>query len=329
MAALHTVAAPAPTLVVLAAGVGSRYGGLKQIEPVGPSGEIMLEYAAFDARRAGFGRVVFVIRRDIEADFRALVAPRLGGAIDVGYAFQSLDDVPPPFTAPPARRKPWGTAHAVRACRHAVDGPFGVVNADDFYGRAAFARLGDALRGGEVDGAAAGIRAADPGAGRDTYFLVSYPLRQTLSDHGSVSRGICTVSADGDLVRVEERLRIAPDGDGARCLGDDGAWHRLAADTPVSMNLWGFTPGVFAHLDRAFAAFLAAGGRDDPAAELHLPAVVDAAVRAGAARVRVIPTRARWLGVTYPADAPFVVAGIRALVEAGEYPSPLWGGGAP
>ncbi len=313
----------APTLVVLAAGVGSRYGGLKQIEPVGPAGEIVLEYAAFDARRAGFGRVVFVIRRDIEADFRSLVEPRLGGAIDVAYAFQDLDDVPPPFTVPPTRHKPWGTAHAVRACRHAVDGPFAVVNADDFYGRAAFARLGDALRG------AAPPLGIDRGPDAvDTYFLVSYPLRATLSEHGSVSRGICTVDGGGHLARVAERLRIEPDGVDAQYLDDDGAWHRLAGDTPVSMNLWGFTPSIFPHLEHAFAAFLRAHGRDD-AAELHLPAVVDAAVRAGAARVRVVSAGARWLGVTYPADVPAAVAGIRALVEAGEYPSPLWAAAVP
>lgn len=312
----------APTLVVLAAGVGSRYGGLKQVEPVGPSGEIMLEYAAFDARRAGFGRVVFVIRRDIEADFRALVEPRLGGAFEIAYAFQDLDDVPPPFTVPPTRRKPWGTAHAVRACRHAVDGPFAVVNADDFYGRAAFARLGEALREAppppRIDHAPDAV---------DTYFLVSYPLRATLSEHGSVSRGICTVDGSGHLAGVAERLRIEPDGVDARYRDDDGAWHRLDGDTPVSMNLWGFTPGIFPCLDHAFAAFLRARGRDD-AAELHLPAVVDVAVQAGAARVRVVPTDARWLGVTYPADVATTVAGIRALVEAGEYPSPLWAAAA-
>lgn len=320
-----------PTLVVLAAGMGSRFGGLKQIEPVGPAGEIVIEYTVFDALRAGFGRVVFVIRSAIEADFRAVVEQRLAGRLGIDYVFQELDDVPPGATVSPGRTKPWGTAHAVLACRSAIDGPFAVVNADDFYGRAAFAELATALGGGE---------SMSP----PTFVLVAYALARTLSDHGPVSRGICEVDADGHLVRVDERLRIERaddidrDGfgnhgaarcrDGAARYRDGDVWHPLAGDTPTSMNLWGFTPDIFDPLGAAFALFLAEHG-SDPAAEMHLPAAVDAFVRAGLARVHVLRTDAPWFGVTYPADMPGVATGLRDLVAAGEYPSPLWGLGTP
>lgn len=297
-----------PALVVLAAGMGSRFGGLKQIEPVGAHGEIVLDYAVHDALRAGFGRLVFVIRREIEADFRAVVEPRLAGRVPIDYVFQSIDDLPPPWTVPPGRVKPWGTGHAVRACRHAVNGPFAVINADDIYGPPAFDLLAKAL---------AGLGAAD-----DRHVLVAFDLGRTLSANGGVSRGVCAVDADGHLAGVVERAGIEAWEGGAR-FPENGSWRTIAADTPVSMNMWGFAPKLFEHLEQAFEHFLRESD-DDPAAEFQLPTVVDDLVRGGIAEVHVLRTAAAWLGVTHPADREAVAAGLRGLVEAGLYPERLW-----
>jgi hypothetical protein len=298
------------TLVVLAAGIGSRYGGLKQIEAVGPGGEIVIEYSVFDALRAGFDRVVCVIRRDIETDFRAIVAARFERQVRVDYVFQDLNDLPAGVAVPPERRKPWGTAHAVRACREAVREPFAVINADDFYGRRSFAALAGFLTG---------VTMSDP-----RYSMVAFTLGNTLSEHGHVARGICEVGADGTLRRVVERTHIERAADGIVFTEGGGTRHRLTGHERVSMNMWGLTPALFPALEREFSAFVGRSG-SDPKAECYLPAVVDTLVREGAATVRVLDTPEAWFGVTYPQDKGVVVQGIRGLVDARVYPEKLWG----
>jgi hypothetical protein len=297
------------TLVVLAAGIGSRYGGLKQIEAVGPHGAIVIEYSVFDAIRAGFDRVVCVIRRDIEKDFRALVAARFEKRITVQYVFQDMDDLPAGWTAKD-RRKPWGTGHAVLAARHTVKDLFAVINADDFYGRGSFEALGAFLRGVRLESA--------------DYSMVGFTLRKTLSEHGTVARGLCDIDEQGWLKGVVECTRIEKDGDGARLADEGSGGRRLTGDESVSMNMWGFTPGIFPQLQEAFPGFLQASGCD-PKAEFFLPTVVDGLIRAGRARVKVLQTPEHWFGVTYPQDKAVVSAGIGQLVARGVYPDKLWG----
>jgi hypothetical protein len=293
-----------PTLVVLAAGMGSRYGGLKQIDPMGPSGETVLDYTVHDALAAGFGRVLFVIRRDFADAFRASVGARFASKLQVDYAFQELDAVPPGHSPPPDRQKPWGTGHAVWCARGALDGPFAVVNADDFYGAGSLRALGEFLRG-----------AADSPAAPPVHAMVGFPLGRTVSAHGAVSRGLCTLDAEGFLLRIEER--------GGILASEIGPERAFAADTPVSMNCWGFrSPGFLARLDLAWREFYATRGTE-PGAEFYLPAAIDAMVRSGAARVRVLPTTDSWFGVTHREDKPLVQAELARLVAAGAYPSPL------
>lgn len=296
-----------PTLAVLAAGIGSRYGGLKQIDPVGPGGEIVLDYSVFDAIRSGFGRIVFVIRREIEESFRAIVEPHFAGRIPVSYVYQELTDVPAGMEVPAARAKPWGTGHAVYACRGEIREPFAVINADDFYGRRSFELLAESLSD----------------AGRSPRFsMVAFILRNTLSEHGPVARGVCRVDEKGLLAGVTERMGIERHGEGVRCKAGEG-WEALTGNEHVSMNCWGFTPALFEHMEREFRLFLprAAG---EPGAEFQLPAVIDTCIREGRASVRVAVSPDRWMGVTYPADKPAVAAGVRALVEKGLYPERLW-----
>lgn len=297
-----------PTLVIMAAGMGSRYGGLKQIDPVGPSGEIMIDYAVYDAIRAGFGRVVFIIRRDIERPFREIVERHIARRIPVDYAMQALDQLPPGFQPPAHRTKPWGTGHAILTARERVQEPFVVINADDFYGRTAYEALAAALRG------------VNPTA--PDYFLAGYRVGDTLSAHGAVSRGVCEVDAQGYLRRVVERTHIERRGDQIVAQAE-GAEIALASDTPVSMNCWGFTPALFPQLEQSFVDFLAQQGRD-PKAELAIPTIVDRLIAAGSATVRVVPASAQWLGMTYPEDRSIVRAGILKLIERGEYPASLW-----
>lgn len=296
-----------PTLVVMAAGMGSRYGGLKQIDPIGPQGEIVIDYSVFDAIRAGFGRVVFIIRRDIESAFREVVESHIRGRIPVDYAFQALDDLPGGFRVPEGRQKPWGTAHAIRACREVVREPFGVINADDFYGRESFAALAVALAG------------RSPGERR--YVLVGFGLSNTLSEHGAVSRGVCEV-ASGRLVQVTERTKIERRG-GAIVAEMDGRILPLAEGTVVSMNMWGFTPALFPQLEAAFTSFLKEQGGQQKS-ECYIPSVVDALIKRGEATVDVVNTASRWLGMTYTEDKPIVREGIRALIAQGQYPAKLW-----
>lgn len=298
-----------PALIVMAAGIGSRYGGLKQVEPVGPGGEIVIDYSVYDAIRSGFGRVIFVIRRDMEREFRAIVERHISGRVPVAYVFQELDALPAGFAPPAGRVKPWGTGHAVLLCAGEVEGPFAVINADDFYGRRSFETLCGWLR-----------RAA---ADSPEYALVGYVLRNTLSDHGSVARGLCEVDPAGRLVRLVERFRIEKTPGGIR-MEEDGARIPLSGGEPVSMNMWGFTPTLFGRLEEGFRRFLR-DAADRPKSEYLIPTVVGEMVRDGTATVEVLPSPETWLGVTYPEDKPSVVAGIRERIEAGEYPVRLWG----
>lgn len=299
-----------PTLVVLAAGMGSRYGGLKQVDPVGPSGEAILDYSVYDAIRAGFGRLVFVIRKDFEQEFRARVGSKYESKIDVDYCFQDIADLPAPFTVPEGRVKPWGTAHAIRAARAVVKGPFAVINADDFYGRDAFARL-------------AAFLTSDRSSERlPAFAMVGYRLDLTLSENGSVARGVCSVDADGFLHGVTEMTKLVRNGAAARNLENPDSPVDVALDARVSMNLWGFTPALFEALERKFPAWLAENGTKEKS-EWYLPFVVDELIQAGEATCRVLPTESSWFGVTYREDKPHVMVSIAALVEAGEYPRSL------
>jgi dTDP-glucose pyrophosphorylase len=298
-----------PTLVVLAAGMGSRYGGLKQIDPVGPSGEVILDYSVYDALRAGFGKVVFVIRKDIEQAFREALGAHFEGKIAVEYAFQSLDDLPGAFRVPEGRSKPWGTTQATLACRGCVKEPFGVINADDFYGRSSFQKLADALR--QRTG-----RSGD-------FLLIGFPLRNTVSDYGTVSRGVCTLDAAGRLVNVEECLDIRPVSGGIE-LRRGADLEVVDGSQPVSMNMWGFTPDFFREAQAGFARFLTQI-RDPQRTEYYLPSAVQEMMDQGKATVEVLASDDRWLGVTYPEDKPLVRAGLQRLIDTGVYPPSLWG----
>ncbi|MBK8856819.1 MAG: nucleotidyltransferase [Opitutaceae bacterium] len=306
-----------PTLLVLAAGMGSRYGGLKQIDPVGPSGETVLDYAVYDALRAGFGRVVFIIRRDFEEVFRTQIGAKYAGRIAVDYVFQSLDALPEGFTPPPGREKPWGTGHAVWCARDAIREPFAVINADDFYGADSFARLGRFLTGPAV-----APRGFDPMSGHRVphslaapFAMVGYRLANTLSEHGAVARGICAAGADGRLVSIVEHTGILPE--------EIGPGKKYSGAEIASLNCWAFTPALFAGLDAQLRGFLAER-RHEPKAEFYLPAAVSTMIATGAATVQVLPTESSWFGVTYREDKPRVVASIAALVQSGEYPAKLF-----
>ncbi len=301
-------------LVVLAAGLGSRFGGLKQVEPVGPGGELILEYSAYDARRAGFGRAVCVIRRDIESDFRAAVGRRLEARMDVTYVFQDIADLPPPRQPPAGRTKPWGTGQAVLAAELVVRGPFAVINADDFYGASAYRALAGHFRG---------LEATPAPSGRPMYALVGYPLRQTLSEHGAVNRGLCTADAAGRLIGIEEVLKIerTPDG-AARYPLAQGGWRSLTGGEIVSMTFFGFSPELFGQLRGGFAEFLGKHG-DSEAAEFYLPAAVGQVLRAGTAEMRLLQSEDLWFGVTYREDVPATRAAIGRLIATGAYPEKL------
>lgn len=289
-------------LVVLAAGMGSRFGGVKQLDPVGPSGETVMDYAVYDAVRAGIERVVFVIRRELEEAFHAQIGSRYAGSVPVAYAFQELDALPGGRAVPQGRTKPWGTGQAVLAAADVVTGPFIVINADDFYGRRAYEGL-------------AGLLASSTTPG--SYAMVAFPLVNTLSEHGSVSRGVCDV-VDGRLRSVVEHTGLTPDGDGVV----DVSGARFSGHELVSMNFWGLQPDVFGRLEEQFSEFLDTRG-DGPTSELYLPAVIDRLVAEGSATVDVLTSPDQWFGMTYAADRDAVAARLADLVAAGEYPSPL------
>jgi len=302
-----------PTLVVLAAGIGSRYGGVKQIEPVGPGSEILLDYSIYDALRAGFGQVAFVIKREIEDDFRRTVGETIERQCETKYAFQEVDQVPSGMQVPANRIKPWGTGHATLSSKDAVDGPVAVINADDFYGQTSFQILHDYLV------------SAQNHDGVYDYCMVGYVLANTLTEHGHVARGACSMDEKGYLVEVHERTHIKKFGNTARYTEDDGeTWHEIPMDSYVSMNMWGFTPSIYGELEAAFPRFLREADNLEKA-EFFLPAVVNDLLQAKKARVRVLPTRERWIGMTYRADKPAVEKYIGELVRQGVYPERLWG----
>jgi hypothetical protein len=299
-------ALPKPTLLVLAAGMGSRYGGLKQIDPVGPSGETIMDYSIFDAIRAGFGKVVFIIRKDIEAAFRETIGARFEKHIAVDYVFQELDKLPAGFTPPAGRTKPWGTTQAVMMAADAIHEPFAVINADDFYGAASYRALAGHLQSGTPD-----------------YAMVGFILSKTLSDFGSVARGICQVGATGELTGVLELTAIERDGAGAKNTSPSGEITALTGHELVSMNMWGFTPAVFPQLAAQFEAFLKDSGTELKS-ECYLPSTVNSLVAAGEASVKVLSSPDAWFGVTYREDRPSVVASIGKLIEQRLYPESLW-----
>jgi hypothetical protein len=298
-----------PTLLVLAAGMGSRYGGLKQIDPMGPAGETILDYSVFDAVRAGFDRVVFIIRPDFEDAFRDGVVSRFAGKIDVALAFQTLDTLPAGFAVPEGRVKPWGTTHAILCGREAVSAPFAVINADDFYGRDSFAVLGRRLATLPVDSSA--------------YCMVGFTLANTLSDHGTVTRGVCRTDGRGFLTDIRELAGVRRTAQGVECDGPDGVV-RLGGDEPVSMNFWGFTPRIFPQLEAEFRGFLSRHG-GEAKSECFIPTTVGDLVTSGQATCEVLRTTSSWFGATYAEDKPIVQANLAALAAAGEYPAPLWG----
>ncbi len=298
-----------PTLVIMAAGIGSRYGGLKQIDPVGPSGEIVLDYSIYDAVRAGFGKVVFIIRPEIEADFKEAIGSKLVGKVEVEYVFQTLENIPAGFSVPAGRTKPWGTGQAVLMARPAVHGPFAVINADDFYGRETFEVLARQLMAMDID--------------RADCCMVGFYIKNTLSPHGSVARGFCDAKS-GKLETVVERFEIERKEDGMIRYVEGGKSLEMDDDDLVSMNAWGFAPPLFGFLERGFVDFLACAGAELKS-EFLLPEVIDGMIKNGEAAVEVLPTHEKWMGVTYPEDKPQVMAGIRKQVEEGSYPENLWG----
>ena len=299
-----------PTLFVLAAGMGSRYGGLKQLDGLGPNGETIMDYSIFDAIRGGFGKLVFVIRKSFEQDFREKILSKYEHHIPVELVFQDLNDLPEGFTCPEGRQKPWGTNHAVLMGKNVIREPFAVINADDFYGRDSFAVIGKWLA--ELKGGAC-----------NQYCMVGYRVGNTLSESGSVARGVCETSAEGYLTGVVERTAIERiDGD-IQFIDENGQKVVLEENTPVSMNMWGFTPDYFAHSEEYFKEFLRANA-SNLKAEYFIPLMVNKLITEGTATVKVLDTTAKWFGVTYAADRQGVVDKIQALVDAGEYPSKLF-----
>lgn len=300
-----------PTLLVLAAGMSSRYGGQsKQTDTLGPHGETLLDYSVFDALRAGFGRVVFIIRREGEAVFRERVVRRLEAHLPVDLVYQDIHDLPAGFQSPADRAKPWGTGHAVLAARDAIREPFCVINADDFYGREAFSAM-------------AAFLTTPPAPGPMPLAMCGYELRRTLSEHGKVARGVCTTSPAGLLVRVEELTDIFKTENGAENRPAGQSVQPLTGHETVSMNMWGFQPGVFPAFMDGLAAFLEKN-LHDPKAEYYIPLAVDRLLQNGTATCAVLPTAAQWFGVTYQEDKPRVQAALREIVADGTYSSPLW-----
>ncbi len=299
-----------PTLFVLAAGMGSRYGGLKQLDGLGPNGETIMDYSIFDAIRGGFGKIVFVIRRDFEQDFRDKVLSKYEGHIPTELVFQAIDDLPEGFTCPADRAKPWGTNHAVLMGKDVIKEPFAVINADDFYSRDAFAVMGKWLN--EL-----------PEGSTGKYSMVGFRICNTLSENGTVARGVCAKNEAGMLTDVVERTEIMRV-DGTICYKDEnGEWQPVGEETPVSMNFWGFTPDYFQYSEAQFVDFLKEN-INKPKSEFFIPLVVDTLINSGKATCEVLDTTAKWFGVTYAADRPGTVEKIQALVDAGEYPNKLF-----
>lgn len=304
-----------PVLVVLAAGMGSRYGGLKQMDSVAGHGQSIIDYSIYDARRAGFEKVIFVIKRALEEDFRRLVGDRIARGIQVEYAFQELDDLPAGYAVPTGRKKPWGTTHAVLAARDLIHGPFAVINSDDYYGPEAFRLIYDFLS------------TQDEAAVPQRYAMVSYLLGNTVTDNGSVARGVCRVGEDGLLREVVEHTRIEKDGSDARSTLDGGeTWVPLPGSTPVSMNFWGFQRSFVDEGEARFPEFLDRILAENPEkGEFYLPLLVSRLIGEGKAQVQVLPSEDKWYGVTYREDKPGVVAALADMTARGLYPENLWG----
>jgi hypothetical protein len=298
-----------PTLFVLAAGMGSRYGGLKQLDGLGPHDEVIMDYSIFDALRAGFGKVVFVVRRAMEADFRRDFIPRYRGKVPFDIVLQELDNIPPGFTYNPEREKPWGTNHAVMMGAPVIHEPFAVINADDYYGVDAFKVMGKHLQ--------------TLAGSRNKYCMVGFRVGNTLSEGGSVARGVCTKDEQDNLTSVVERTYVIREEGTVKYRDDDGTMTPIADDTPVSMNMWGFTPDYFTYSEDLFKSFLKERGQELKS-EFFIPLVVNHLIEHRMASVKILPTTSQWFGVTYRTDRPGVVARLQALHDGGVYPSQLW-----
>jgi UTP-glucose-1-phosphate uridylyltransferase len=298
------------TLLVLAAGMGSRYGGLKQLDPVGPNGETVIDYSVFDAIRAGFSKVVFVIREEFSEEFKRSVGSSFVDNIGVEYAYQNINELPDGFNVPEERIKPWGTGHAILAASEVVNEPFAVINADDFYGKEAYARICHYL-----------AKVGDNN-GQKTYCMVGYPLRNTLSKNGSVSRGVCSINASGQLESVKELTKIVKTESGPVNMSEDGDSVFLDGSEVVSMNMWGFTPDIFIDLEELFTNFLEQN-LENLTSEFYIPFAVDSMIKARNAFVDVLQTSSNWFGVTYQEDKNFVQESIQSLIQLGEYPLEL------
>ncbi|HVZ95819.1 MAG TPA: sugar phosphate nucleotidyltransferase [Chitinophagaceae bacterium] len=296
-----------PTLVILAAGMGSRYGGIKQMDAFGPSGETIIDYSIYDAIRCGFGKIVFIIRKDFADIFRELFEKKLKGKIQTEYVMQEMDSFTDGFKPPAERTKPWGTAHAVLCSKDAVHEPFAVINADDFYGRDAFEKA---------------VRFLQGGVSAKVWSIIGYELSKTLSANGTVSRGVCEADKDHNLIGIVERVKIYSE-DNTIVYEENNVQTELPANTPVSMNFWCFHPDAYAYIEKLFKKFLREKG-DNPKAEFFIPIVGDAFIKEMNGTIKVIETSAQWFGVTYKEDAPGVKASIRTLIQNGEYPATLW-----
>lgn len=297
-----------PTLLVLAAGIGSRYGGLKQIDSVGKNGETIIDFSIFDAMRSGFNKIVFIIRKDIEKDFREIIGKKYENRINIDYVFQKLEDIPKDFSVPDNRNKPWGTGHAILCAKSAINTPFAVINGDDFYGRSSFHILAEFLNNINVKS--------------NEYAIVAYILKNTLSEHGYVSRGICTLTAGNYLKDIEEYTKIQKTDEMIVNIDKNGKNIELSGDEYVSMNMFGFTPGIFEYLEREFYSFLQ-NNSNDPKAEFYIPTVVSHLIQNKEAKVKVLQSDSRWLGITYQEDKENVKKSIQNLIKEKIYPDNL------
>jgi UTP-glucose-1-phosphate uridylyltransferase len=298
------------TLLIIAAGMGSRYGGLKQIDPVGPNGEIIIDYSMYDAVKAGFDKIVFVIRRHFEDAFREKIGRKLDGLVETAYAYQEVDCCLDGFNLPQEREKPWGTGHAILVAKDTIQEPFAVINADDYYGCDSFGLINQQLGNMTAQNC-------------DEYSMVGYVLKNTLSEYGSVARGVCRCDERMYLQNVTERCNISKNGSDAVYLDEAGNGHNLSGDETVSMNLWGFTPDIFGHLQRQFSEYIREHASDDKS-EFYIPTAVDTLIQQQIKKVKVVKTHDTWFGVTYPQDKPIAQASIRNLIEQGIYPENLW-----
>lgn len=302
-----------PVLVIMAAGMGSRYGGLKQIDPVDGEGHIIMDFSIYDAKKAGFEKVIFIIKKENEIDFKEAVGDRISKYVEVSYAYQDIENLPEGYAVPEGRVKPWGTAHAVLSCIDEIHGPFAVINADDYYGREAFQLIYDYLSTHEDDN-------------KLRYTMVGYQLGNTVTDNGHVARGICDMDAEGELIAIHERTRIEKRDGGIAFTEDDGeTWTKVPADTTVSMNMWGFTYSILKEIKAGFPDFLEEGLKSNPMkCEYFLPSVVSRLVEDGQAAVAVLKSADKWYGVTYKEDKPVVEKAVQTMKEKGIYPEHLW-----